>query len=198
MRNWHHWQQFEVSVNISPMQFRQTDLVGLLYRLVNEYKITPSRFVLEITEGVLMDAGARTRSVFDGIRGMGFRMALDDFGTGYSSLAYLCHFRFDKIKIDRSFVQGLNRSDSFQTIIQSVISLGKGLGMRIVAEGIENEAEAETMTKFGCTEMQGYYFAEPMPRDDLREILATHRLPHERRAHSSSPVAALTSDPCSP
>lgn len=190
MQDWHYWPHLEVSVNLSPVQFRQTDLVALLYRLVNQYKITPSRFALEITEGVLMDAGERTRRVFDGVRAMGFRMALDDFGTGYSSLAYLCQFRFDKIKIDRSFVNGLSRSESFQTIIQSVISLGKGLGMRIVAEGIETECEALTMTSFGCTEMQGYYFAKPMPCERVREMLAADR-PRLIAGAAPPPHAAL-------
>jgi diguanylate cyclase (GGDEF)-like protein len=175
MRDWHAWPHLEVSVNLSPLQFRQSDIVSILDRMVAEYKIDPSRFVLEITEGVLMDAGERTREALEKIRRLGFRLALDDFGTGYSSLAYLCNFQFDKIKIDRSFVSGLARSQSVRTIVQSVISLGTGLGMKIVAEGVEEKAEARSMIDFGCTEMQGYYFAKPMPRTALEAFIKTHK-----------------------
>lgn len=174
MQDWHGWPHLEVSVNLSPAQFRQSDIAGLLERLAAKHAADPRHFVLEITEGVLMDAGERTRQILDAIRAMGFRMALDDFGTGYSSLAYLCNFRFDKIKIDRSFVSGLSRSQSFQTIVQAVISLGKGFGMTVVAEGVETESEVATMVRFGCSEMQGYYFARPMPREKLLELLRTH------------------------
>ncbi len=174
MRDWHDWKHLEVSVNLSPVQFRQPDLLTMLERLLDENKADANHFVLEITEGVLMDAGERTRSILDTMRTMGFRMALDDFGTGYSSLAYLCNFRFEKIKIDRSFVSGLSRSQSFQTIVQAVISLGRGFGMTVVAEGVETETEVRTMTDFGCAQMQGYYFAKPMSREKLLETLATH------------------------
>jgi EAL domain-containing protein (putative c-di-GMP-specific phosphodiesterase class I) len=122
-----------------------------------------------------MDAGERTRSAIDEIRRLGFGLALDDFGTGYSSLAYLCNFQFDKIKIDRSFVSGLSRSQDFRTIVQSVVSLGRGLGMQIVAEGVETLAEAQMMTEFGSSQMQGYYFAKPMPRAALEDFIRTYR-----------------------
>lgn len=174
MRDWHDWKHLEVSVNLSPVQFRQQDLLTMLERLLDENNADARHFVLEITEGVLMDAGERTRSILDTMRTMGFRMALDDFGTGYSSLAYLCNFRFEKIKIDRSFVSGLSRSQSFQTIVQAVISLGRGFGMTVVAEGVETETEVRTMRDFGCAQMQGYYFAKPMSRDKLLETLASH------------------------
>lgn len=175
MRDWHLWPSIEVSVNLSPVQFRQPDLVEQLERMIQQHHVDPRLFVLEITEGVLMDAGERTRHVLERIRAMGFKTALDDFGTGYSSLAYLCNFQFDKIKIDRSFVSGLSRSQSFQTIVQSVITLGKGLGMTIVAEGVETESEALTMTQFGCSEMQGYFFAKPMTVASLQDLLAQNR-----------------------
>ena len=171
MRDWHAWPHLEVSVNLSPLQFRQSDVIAVLDRLTKDHAIDPAHFVLEITEGVLMDAGERTRESLEGIRSRGFRMALDDFGTGYSSLAYLCTFQFDKIKIDRSFVAGLSRSANFRTIVQSVISLGSGLGMQVVAEGVETEIEAQSMTALGCTQMQGYFFARPMPRPALEAFL---------------------------
>jgi diguanylate cyclase (GGDEF)-like protein len=174
MTDWHHWRELEVAVNLSPLQFRQTDLVALLQSLTVETGASPEKFVLEITEGVLMDAGERTRHSLDAIRDQGFKTALDDFGTGYSSLAYLCNFHFDKLKIDRSFVSNLSRSEGVQTIVQAVVALGKGLGMDIVAEGVETESEALTMTKFGCTELQGYYFAKPMAAAELKALLKTY------------------------
>jgi diguanylate cyclase (GGDEF)-like protein len=190
MRDWHAWPHLEVSVNLSPLQFRQSDIVAMLERLVHEHRVNASSFVLEITEGVLMDAGERTRNTIDEIHGLGFGLALDDFGTGYSSLAYLCNFQFDKIKIDRSFVGGLSRSQDVRTIVQSVISLGRGLGIQIVAEGVETLTEAEMMTEFGCSQMQGYFFAKPMPREALVEFIRTHKPMSMTPATSASGVAA--------
>jgi EAL domain-containing protein (putative c-di-GMP-specific phosphodiesterase class I) len=118
------------------------------------------------------------------IRGMGFKTALDDFGTGYSSLSYLCNFSFDKIKIDRSFINNISKVDSSKMIVKSVVTLGRALGMDIVAEGIETEFEAQTMTEFGCTELQGYYFSKPIPADEFVELLKTFR-PGRRRAISA-------------
>ncbi len=105
---------------------------------------------------------------------LGVHFALDDFGTGYSSLAYLCNFRFDKIKIDRSFVQSMADTDTSRTIVQSVVMLGRGLGMGIVAEGVETEYEAVMMTHFGCTELQGYFFARPMDAESLSAVLESY------------------------
>ena len=104
MADWKRWPHLEISVNLSPVQFRHVDLEATLRRLVAEHGVDPSRFVLEITEGVLLEATEHTNSILDALRSIGFKTALDDFGTGYSSLAYLCNFKFDKIKIDRSFV----------------------------------------------------------------------------------------------
>jgi EAL domain-containing protein (putative c-di-GMP-specific phosphodiesterase class I) len=131
--------------------------------------------VLEITEGVLLEATDRVNAVLDAIRGMGFKTALDDFGTGYSSLSYLCNFKFDKIKIDRSFISSIAKIDSSRTIIKSVVTLGRGLGMDIVAEGVETEFEAVMMTHFGCTELQGYFFSKPLPADQMVALLRTFR-----------------------
>ena len=99
---------------------------------------------------------------------------IDDFGTGYSSLSYLCNFQFDKIKIDRSFINSISRVDTTRTIIKSVVTLGRSLGMTIVAEGIETPYEAAMMTRFGCTELQGFYFARPLPVEELMNFLETY------------------------
>ncbi len=169
------WPDLEVSVNLSPVQFRHVDLEATLRRLTAEYDVEPSRFVLEITEGVLLETSERTNAILTALRSLGFKTALDDFGTGYSSLAYLCNFRFDKIKIDRSFVSRISRIDISRTIVQSVVSIGRGLGMDIVAEGVETELEAAMMTKLGCTELQGYYFSRPIDADRIVELLKTFK-----------------------
>jgi EAL domain-containing protein (putative c-di-GMP-specific phosphodiesterase class I) len=106
---------------------------------------------------------------------MGFKTALDDFGTGYSSLSYLCTFRFDKIKIDRSFVARISEIDTSRTIIKSVVALGRGLRMSIVAEGIETEFEAEMMAQFGCTELQGFFFSRPLTAEGMIEFLKSFK-----------------------
>ena len=167
------WPDIQVSVNLSPVQFRQVDLQALLGRLTREYQIDPRQFVLEITEGVLMESSDRTSRTLDAVHAMGFKTALDDFGTGYSSLAYLCNFRFDKIKIDRAFVAGMSKSESYNKIVNAVISLGKGLGMEIVAEGVETETEVNIMTALGCTELQGYYFSKPIEAADMCRLMQT-------------------------
>ena len=173
MADWKRWPHLEISVNLSPVQFRHVDLETTLRRLVAEYGVEPSRFVLEITEGVLLEATEHTNSILDALRSIGFKTALDDFGTGYSSLAYLCNFKFDKIKIDRSFVGRIARVDISRTIVQSVVTIGRGLGMDIVAEGVETEFEAMIMTKLGCTELQGFYFSKPADADQMERFLKT-------------------------
>jgi diguanylate cyclase (GGDEF)-like protein len=165
------WPQLEISVNLSPVQFTQSDLESELRRLAVEHNVAPKRFVLEITEGVLLEATDHTKSVLQAIQGMGFKTALDDFGTGYSSLAYLCNFKFDKIKIDRSFVTNVSSALASRTIVQSVVSLGRGLGMQIVAEGVETEYEALMMSHFGCTELQGFFFSPPVEADKLGPLI---------------------------
>ncbi len=189
MRESNLWPDLQVSVNLSPVQFRQVDLEALLQQLVKEYGIEPSRFVLEITEGVLMESSDRTSRTLDAIHAMGFLTALDDFGTGYSSLAYLCNFRFDKIKIDRAFVAGMSKSESYRKIVNAIISLGRGLGMEIVAEGVETELEVEAMAQLGCTALQGYYFSKPIEANAMTGLLQSF-VPKTFGA----PPTSLTSD----
>ena len=169
------WPNIEVAINLSPVQFRHLDLESTLQVLIAKHAIEPRRFVLEITEGVLLEASERTVGILNAISAMGFRIALDDFGTGYSSLAYLCNFKFDKIKIERSFISSISKADASRRIVQSVITLGRGLGMDIVAEGVETEIEAVMMSKFGCTELQGYFFSKPMEAAQMVEFLSAFR-----------------------
>jgi EAL domain-containing protein (putative c-di-GMP-specific phosphodiesterase class I) len=182
------WPDLEVAINLSPVQFRHVDLVELLERLVATYEIDPTRIILEVTEGVLLESTDRNRSILDSFRNMGFKIALDDFGTGYSSLRYLSDFRFDKIKIDRAFVTNINERKRAMTIIQSVVTLGRGLGMDIVAEGVETEAEASVMRLVGVSELQGYYFSRPVEAAAIAPLIAAFK---KAAGVSGAPAADL-------
>ena len=182
------WPDLEIAVNLSPVQFRQADLQSVLRRITTENNVAPSRIVLEITEGVLLEATDHTKSVLQSLQDMGFRTALDDFGTGYSSLAYLCNFKFDKIKIDRSFVTNVSNTLTSRTIVQSVVSLGRGLGMQIVAEGVETEYEAVMMSHFGCTELQGYFFSKPLSAPRLSALIEKFEPRHMAPLSELSPL----------
>jgi len=165
------WPELEVAINLSPVQFRHVDLVEILKRLLLAHDVNPARIVLEVTEGVLMESTDRNRQILHAVREMGFKVALDDFGTGYSSLRYLCDFRFDKIKIDRAFITGVHERKRAMTIIQSVVTLGRGLGMDIVAEGVETEAEASVMRLVGVTELQGFFFSHAVPAERIQGLV---------------------------
>jgi diguanylate cyclase (GGDEF)-like protein len=167
------WPDLEVSINLSPVQFRHVDLPEVLEQMLSEYSLDPSRIVLEVTEGVLMESTERNRQILEAVRAMGFKIALDDFGTGYSSLRYLSDFRFDKIKIDRAFVTDIQERKRALTIIQSVVTLGRGLGMEIVAEGVETEAEASVMRLIGVNELQGFFFSPAVPPEQVADLRAT-------------------------
>lgn len=173
------WPDLDVAINLSPVQFRHVHLVELLEDLLRKHAINPRRIVLEVTEGVLMESTDRNRQILDAVRAMGFKIALDDFGTGYSSLRYLCDFRFDKIKIDRAFVTGIHERKRAMTIIQSVVTLGRGLGMDIVAEGVETEAEASVMRLVGVTELQGFFFSQAVPADKVAALVDSLAAPQQ-------------------
>ena len=187
------WPELEIAINLSPVQFRHVDLLGMLRRLIAEHDVDPSRFVLEVTEGVLMESSDRNLQTLEAVRGLGFKVALDDFGTGYSSLRYLCDTRFDKIKIDRAFVSNVHERKRAMTIIQAVVTLGRGLGMAIVAEGVETEAEASIMRLVGATELQGYYFSPAVPAEEVAALVRafnTDSQPNMQAANSDARALA--------
>lgn len=168
-----NWPNLDVAINLSPAQFRHADLPQMLSDLLQETKVEAGRITFEITEGLLLDPSKNTHLMLEKIRAMGFLIALDDFGTGFSSLKYLIDFRFDKLKIDRSFVTGLSRAKSAQTIIRSVVQLGRAMGMDVVAEGIETSFEASTMQALGCDFMQGFYFSKAIRAEDVDLFVGT-------------------------
>lgn len=153
--------EHRVSVNISPVQFRDRQLPQIVLAALTAAGLSPSRLELEVTEAVLIDDASATLDTLRHIRAMGVRVALDDFGTGYSSLSYLRRFPFDRIKIDRSFVKELDVRQDSQVIVQAIRDMASGLGMSITAEGVETEEQAERLRLTGCEELQGFLFSRP-------------------------------------
>ena len=169
------WDGIYVSVNLSPVQVRNRALVDLVTTVLKETKFEPSRLVLEMTEGVLIENPDEINARLRELRGLGVQLALDDFGSGYSSLGYLQKLPFDKLKIDRSFVLGLNESANGGVIIQAIVTLGRALGMGVVIEGVETEEQRVLLRLAGCSEMQGYLFAKPTAAEDIDHLIAAQR-----------------------
>jgi diguanylate cyclase (GGDEF)-like protein len=161
-----------IAVNVSPVQFRLPHFHETVVGALAACSLAPSRLELEITEGMLMRDTKETLVVLSGLRALGVRIAMDDFGTGYSSLGYLQKFRFDKIKIDRSFIRRLASDPGAAAIVRAVLALTKAMGVRAIAEGVETKAQAELLCLEGCQEAQGYLFGQPMTADAVTKILA--------------------------
>jgi diguanylate cyclase (GGDEF)-like protein/PAS domain S-box-containing protein len=153
----------QVAVNLSPAQFTHGDLVGLVHSILLETGLAPGRLELEITEGVLIEDFERGLALLRRLKALGVRVSMDDFGSGYSSLSYLQAFPFDKIKIDRAFVINLGHNPQSAAIIRAVIGLGHGLGMSIVAEGVETQEQLGFLADEGCDSVQGYFIGKPAP-----------------------------------
>ena len=166
------WPNLSVAINLSPLQIRDRWLVDLVGTVMAETSIASSRVVLEVTEGILIDNPQEAQMRLEALRALGVSLALDDFGTGYSSLNYLQKFPFDRLKIDRAFVASLGASGNTAAIIQSIVTLGHALGMKVLAEGVENDAQRVLLRLAGCDEMQGYLFARPGPAAEIDRLLA--------------------------
>jgi EAL domain-containing protein (putative c-di-GMP-specific phosphodiesterase class I) len=145
-----------------------------------ETGLAASRLELEITEGVLIGDFSRAVAILRRLKSLGVRIAMDDFGTGYSSLSYLQSFPFDKIKIDQAFISNLERNAQSAAIVRAVIGLGRGLGLPVVAEGVETEGQLAFLTREACDEIQGYLIGRPLPIEDYAKFLG--RTPARRKA----------------
>ena len=166
-----------IAVNLSPMQFRQGDLTGLVRSVLAETGLAPGRLELEITEGVLISDFPRAISILMELKSLGVRIALDDFGTGYSSFSYLQSFPFDKIKIDRPFVANLARNLQSAAIIRAIIALGKGLGLPILAEGVETDDQFAFLVKESCDQFQGSLLGDAHPIERCAALVGRESLP---------------------
>jgi len=153
----------DVAVNVSPLQFRHAGLCEAVEAALRESGLDPARLELEITESALLRHTQDILEALQRLRSLGVRIAMDDFGTGYSSLGYLNRFGFDKIKIDRSFVQRMAHDPRAKAVIRAMMGLSQTLGIRANAEGVESDEQAELLRQEGCEEVQGYLYGRPMP-----------------------------------
>ncbi len=155
--------QCRVAVNVSPVQFRHGHVCDVIRSALLKYDFSPTRLVIEVTEGILIDNTEAAVATLNELKEMGVRIALDDFGTGYSSLSYLQLFKFDKLKIDKSFIKRLGQTDDAMTLTRTIVNLGHNLGLQVTAEGVETEAQLAILQNLGCDHIQGYLVARPAP-----------------------------------
>ena len=177
-----HWPEpLTVSVNLSAAQFRSDELLAMVTAALADAGLPANRLELEITESLLMSNTERVLRTLHALSALGVRIAMDDFGTGYSSLAYLWRFPFDKVKIDRSFTQGLGEDPKVGLIVRSIVSLAHSMSIRVNAEGVETAAQLGALQRYGCDELQGFLLGRPAPAESLshRGAVAT---PPERPA----------------
>jgi diguanylate cyclase len=168
------WDGFYIAVNVSPQQFTDENFVGTVRQALQESQIAPERIVLEITEGLLMDSAGHAEQMLKELHELGVQVAVDDFGTGYSSLAYLKKFNLATLKIDKSFIDDVPEDKDNCAIINAVLGMARELGLHVVAEGVETEAQRQWLMERGCDFIQGYLFCRPMP---AQQIFAQNRPP---------------------
>ena len=175
--------RMRVSINLSPPQLRQADLVPKILESLRRHRVDPSLLTCEITESVAMSDTKTTHETMLALGEAGIHVSIDDFGTGYSSLSYLRKLPAKELKIDRSFVSDLEHSADARAVADAVVKLAHALGKKVVAEGVENEAQAELLVAMGCNQLQGYFYGKPMPADHLLSWALDHR---RRRAEVST------------
>ena len=164
------WRGLGVSVNLSPAQFVDEDLLRKVDAALLHSGLAPELLELEVTEGVLASDSRRALEVLSALKSRGVKLAIDDFGTGYSSLSYLRNFPFDVLKIDQSFVRQLDGEDTARPIVQAILALGRAIGLSVTAEGVETEAQFDLLAEDGCDQIQGYLLARPLPAGKIDEL----------------------------
>ena len=176
-----------LAVNISSRQFRYRELLELLERVVDDSGALPLALELEITESLVMADPVTATELLKELKARGFSLAMDDFGTGYSSLAYLRTFPFDMIKIDQSFIADLGHSDEAGAIVRAMLQLGRALGLRIMAEGVETAAQLAFLEAEGCDEVQGFLCCPPLPATEFLEAVQAHAFAHPADGEVTAP-----------
>lgn len=159
-----------ISVNISPVQLRRMDFLDMVNRILKEYDIPPQDLIMEITESIFFESSINAVEKLHAIREMGIRLALDDFGTGYSSLNYLLNMPINYIKIDRSFITGLDSDERRAALTSNIIKLSEDLGLYTVAEGVETNEELALVSNLGCNAMQGFLFSKPVSEEEAVRV----------------------------
>lgn len=177
-----HWRnssmpKLTIWVNISALQLFQGDLESQLATCLKRYQLAPAQIGLELTESVLLDERAGDMAPrLQALRDQGFAIAIDDFGTGYSSLGYLKRLPVDKIKLDRAFIKDLPNDQADASIVKAVLAMAEGMGLEVIAEGVETKEQCQFLVNAGCTIVQGFYFARPLPAAELEKQLSTEAL----------------------
>lgn len=174
--------QVQIAVNVSAVQFRQEGFRDLIKGVLSETRLSPQYLELELTESLLLTNADVMFSVLRDLKEMGLSLAIDDFGTGYSSLSYLRQFPVSRLKIDRSFVQDVAINPDDAAITAAIIGMAKNMSLRVIAEGVENEAQLSFLRAHQCDEIQGYYFSRPLSADKVAEMLKGNKT--MRRAFS--------------
>ncbi len=160
-----------IAINISPRQFYKPDFPEIIEKAISRSKLNPFLIELEITEGTIVRQPSRFIDILKRLKSVGIKLAIDDFGTGYSSMSYLKNFPIDHLKIDQSFVKNLEDDITNQAILRAIVALGKNLGLKVIAEGVETESQKSFLAAIGCDQMQGYLFGKPMNMKDLLEFI---------------------------
>jgi EAL domain-containing protein (putative c-di-GMP-specific phosphodiesterase class I) len=170
------WPGLRLSVNLSARQLADPELVRSLETILRETGFDPARLSLEITESLLVEDVETATSTLHALKALGVQLELDDFGTGHSSLSYLKRFPLDALKLDRAFVSGLGESPEEHAIASAVIAMARALGMAVIAEGVESTDQLECLRGLECPYVQGFYFARPMPAEELPDFLGARTL----------------------
>jgi diguanylate cyclase (GGDEF)-like protein len=163
-----------MAVNLSPYQFNHGDIAGSIAGILWETGIAPAALELELTESMVMGNAEKSLLMLRVLKAMGIKIAIDDFGTGYSSLSHLHNFPIDTLKIDKSFIRNMLLEAESVTIVATIISMAKQLGLEVVAEGVEQQEEVDLLLKEGCNYFQGYFYSQPVPIEQLIEFIKQH------------------------
>jgi EAL domain-containing protein (putative c-di-GMP-specific phosphodiesterase class I) len=177
-----HWDSkgaapIRMAVNVAVPQLRRRDFVGKVSKALQHHGIRPDRLEIEVTESVFLNQDAQIRQTLQGLVDLGVQLSLDDFGTGYSSLSYLRNFRFDVLKIDKSFVSELHRNRDDVTLISAIVSIARDMSLVTIAEGVESAEQQAILQDLGCNIGQGYHFSRPVPAEDAFKLFVHQDAP---------------------
>jgi len=188
-RQTHAWHEagfsIHIAVNLSARQFEQEDLIQMVSTIVDQSKLTPSALELELTETSVMARGDAAIEIMNSLKELGIKLSVDDFGTGYSSLSYLRRFPFDVLKIDRSFAMEIESDDVNLAIVRAIVDMSHAVGLTVVVEGVETQAQYQKLRDLGCDIMQGYLFSRPICAEEMNAML------HDERTSAQSDSGPL-------
>ena len=186
--------ELTMSINLSPRQFAQADLVSQIERIINETGVNPKQIKIELTESSTVENPERAIEIFTSLKSLGVQISLDDFGTGYSSLGYLHRFPIDILKIDRSFVSRMMENPENLQLVTTILALARGMRMEVVAEGIESQEQSDKLRQMGCDYGQGYWFSRPVPSADAGSYILNEKVRAARNSGVAMEIPAPASE----